>query len=98
MNLDESIQYIKGVGPKLGQLLARKGIETIEDAIYYLPRAYEDRRRITPIRDVQPKQVVTVYGKVVSSRATRMGRKMSFECTISDGTGSLQLYWFHAYP
>ena len=69
--LDQSIQYVKGVGPKFAQLLARKGISTLEDAIYFLPRAYEDRRRLTPLGQLVPKQTATVYGKIVSSRAIR---------------------------
>src|ERR1044072_3697818 len=52
--LSSSIQYIKGVGPQLAKVLTRKGIRTIEDALYFLPRTYEDRSRLTPIRDLVP--------------------------------------------
>ena len=43
--LSTPIQYVKGVGPKLSKILERKGIQTVEDALYFLPRAYEDRRQ-----------------------------------------------------
>ena len=42
--LDQSIQYIKGIGPKRAQILSRLGITTVRDALSYLPREYEDRR------------------------------------------------------
>src|SRR5512139_1180729 len=36
------VQYVKGVGPRLAQLLEKKGIRTVEDGLYVLPRGYED--------------------------------------------------------
>ena len=44
--LSTPIQFMKGVGPKLAGVLKKKGIETVEDALYFLPRKYEDRRSI----------------------------------------------------
>ena len=43
------LRDIKGIGPKLGALFAKKGLATFEDALYNVPRAWEDRRRLTPI-------------------------------------------------
>ena len=39
--LKESVQYIKGIGPKKYAFLNKLGIYTIEDALYYFPRDYE---------------------------------------------------------
>jgi len=44
--LASPIQFVKGVGPKLASLFEKKGIRTIEDALYFLPRCYEDRRKL----------------------------------------------------
>jgi len=97
--LSSSIQYIKGVGPKLAKVLSKKGIETIEDALYFIPRTYEDRSRITKMGDLSPGVSVTVFGKVISARRIKgRGRQMRFEATLSDSTGSVVLTWFHAYP
>ena len=46
------VQYIKGVGPKVSALLGRKGLKTVEDMLYFLPRRYEDRRHIQSISAV----------------------------------------------
>lgn len=96
--LGQSIRVVKGVGPHLAQLLSKKGISTLEDALYFLPRAYEDRRRITPIRDLADGVYATVCAKVVTARAMGHGKRMRFEATVGDETGCLRLNWFHAYP
>lgn len=98
-SLSSSIKYVKGVGPKLGALLSKKGISTIEDALFFAPREYQDRSRITKIKDLQHGQAATVYGQVVSSRPLRLrGFRSGFEATLKDETGLLTLFWFRAYP
>jgi len=97
-SLTTSIRELKGVGPRLAQLLAKKGIENFEDALYFLPREYEDRRKITPIAHIVAGLPVTVFAKVVSARLTRLGRKNRFEAIVEDKTGRMKLMWFHAYP
>jgi ATP-dependent DNA helicase RecG len=96
--LSTDIQFIKGVGPKLAQVLSKKGISTIEDALYFLPRAYEDRRRITKCRELIPNQSATLLIKVTSQREIRQGRKSRLEVVAGDETGQVMLSWFHAYP
>jgi ATP-dependent DNA helicase RecG len=99
--LSASIANITGVGPKLTELFAKKGIGTLEDALYFLPRAYEDRRHLTPMRQLranQASQTSTVMGKVVRTKSVKRGRQSTFEVVLSDGTGDLILFWFHAYP
>ena len=46
------LQYIKGIGPKLGERLAKKGLSTVEDILYYLPMRYEDRRNMKQIAEL----------------------------------------------
>ncbi|MCP4255251.1 MAG: hypothetical protein GY775_17955, partial [Candidatus Scalindua sp.] len=48
-DLDKSIQYIKGVGPKRAQSLGRLEIHTVKDLLYYFPRTYQDRSRVEEI-------------------------------------------------
>ncbi|MGZ3525647.1 MAG: hypothetical protein ACXU9L_12715, partial [Thermodesulfobacteriota bacterium] len=44
--LQTPIQYVKGIGPKLAKVFEKKGILTVEDALYFLPRCYEDRTNL----------------------------------------------------
>ena len=65
--LSTPIQYVKGVGPKLASLFEKKGIRTIEDALYFLPRCYEDRRNLRKISELQPGQRETGFGEILLS-------------------------------
>ena len=53
IDLKQSVQFIKGVGPSRVKLLNILGIYTIEDLISYYPRTYEDRTKITKIAELQ---------------------------------------------
>jgi len=43
--LDTPVMYVRGVGPKVAELLAAKDIRTAEDLLYHLPFRYEDRQK-----------------------------------------------------
>ncbi len=89
-------QYLKGVGPKRSELLARLGIKTAGDILYHFPRRYEDRRRITPIRDVQLGQMQTIMGKVAAKGITKTHRGFTIlRVAIDDGTGVIYAAWFN---
>jgi ATP-dependent DNA helicase RecG len=98
-NLQTGIQYIKGVGPKLVELLARKGIHSVEDALFCLPLRYEDRRELIPIQHLKSGVSQVFQGTVVSAEGstTKGGRKV-FEVVVRDESGSISLKWFHANP
>ena len=65
--LSTPIQYVKGVGPKLSALLERKGIRTVEDALYFLPRAYEDRRHLKKVSELEAGRRETGFAEVLLS-------------------------------
>jgi ATP-dependent DNA helicase RecG len=95
-SLDSEAQYLKGIGPKLALILEKAGIKTVRDALFYLPRRYEDRSHLPPISDVRPGQWLTVRGRIIDldSRSTR-GGMVVLKATISDRTGDLKLVWFN---
>jgi ATP-dependent DNA helicase RecG len=88
------IQYVKGVGPKIAEILAKKGIKSVEEALYYFPRRYEDRRRMKKISELKPFKRETVMGKVIVAGKLRTKRRELFQVVLSDGTGRLNLVWF----
>lgn len=97
--LSSSVQYIKGIGPNTARLLSKKGIETLEDALYFVPRAYEDRRRITPIRAAQVGIWTTLFGIVENFKTTGKFRSARSEAWLRDESGGrLKLMWFHSFP
>jgi len=92
-----SVQYAKGVGPKRAALLARLGVSTVEDALWYVPRRYEDRSSLLPIAQLVPGAGATVSGTVGRVRVNRIPRRRMtvLNVTIEDGTGALQCVYFN---
>ncbi|MBI3017012.1 MAG: ATP-dependent DNA helicase RecG [Deltaproteobacteria bacterium] len=97
LSLDTSIQYIKGVGPNLASLFRKKDIYSLEDALYFLPRTYEDRQNFKPIKDLTPGQRETSFGviKRLAFVPLRSGRSKIFELVIADKSGWIVAKWFH---
>jgi ATP-dependent DNA helicase RecG len=94
-----SIQYVKGVGPKLAKLFEKKEIRTVEDALYFLPRCYEDRRNLKKISELKIGQKETGFGKILLSGVAfyQNKRKRVFEAVVGDGSGVITLKWFHGH-
>ena len=90
------IQYVKGVGPKLAKLFERKGILTVEDALYFLPRCYEDRRSLEKISELKAGRKETGFGEILLSGVAlyQNKRKRVFEVVVGDGSGTITLKWF----
>ena len=67
--LDTSIQYLSGVGPKRAALLQRElGIETLSDLIHLYPFRYIDRSGVVPIARVAPDLAYVQLQATVVSR------------------------------
>jgi ATP-dependent DNA helicase RecG len=98
--LARDVRFLKGVGPRRAELLAKLGIRTLGDAIWHLPRDYEDRRHARPIRSLRPDQSAVVSGTIRSARWRPMRSRFRgiLEVTLDDGTGSITLTWFNAQP
>ncbi|MFA5147070.1 MAG: ATP-dependent DNA helicase RecG [Candidatus Omnitrophota bacterium] len=96
INLKTPVRYFKGVGPKKSAYLAKLGIETALDLLYYLPAKYEDRSSIAAIRDLKEGAPATVQGEVItlSSRTTKSGMPF-FQIAVTDGTGFIHAIWFN---
>src|SRR5215469_11862379 len=93
-----SVQMIKGVGPQRAELLAKRGIHTVEDLLAYLPFRYEDRIRFSQIKDVRPNGIYTLRVRVASGSAVRSmrGRDAIYHLLVKDETGfSLPCKFFH---
>jgi ATP-dependent DNA helicase RecG len=83
-----------GVGPATESRLARIGLRTLQDLLFHLPLRYIDRTRIIAIGSLQPDTEALVQGEVELAQV-RFGGRRSLVCRISDGTGSIDLRFFH---
>src|SRR5260370_5797916 len=97
LSLATEVRMIKGVGPQRAELLAQRGIYTLEDLLTYLPFRYEDRTHFSNIRDIQPNGTYTIRARVMSGQAARRmrGRDAIYHLLVQDDSGSLACKFFH---
>lgn len=95
--LDDSIQFVKGIGPKKAALFQKLQIHTLRDALETYPRDYEDRTRITRIADIQTEDKYAIRAVVgTEPRVNRIRKGMTLvKCTIFDDSGSLAVTFFN---
>ncbi|MNJ94743.1 ATP-dependent DNA helicase RecG [compost metagenome] len=93
---DTSIQYLKGVGPKLGDLFVRKGMRTIGDLLEFYPRAYEDQRAARNIASLRGEDIVSIKAHVVSTHGINMGRstRKMYDVLVRDASGQIHCKFF----
>src|SRR6266851_1141972 len=99
MNLSTEVRMIKGVGPQRAELLAQRGILTLEDLLGYLPFRYEDRIHFSKVKDIQPNGIYTIRARVMSGQAIRGmrgGRDAIYHLLVQDDAGGfLPVKFFH---
>jgi len=99
--LNDDVKFLKGVGPQRAAMLAQRGIQVVEDLLYYLPFRYEDRTRFSKIREIQPGGTHTVLAEVVSGGLVRFarGRDAIYHLAVRDAgpiqPGLLHCRFFH---
>jgi ATP-dependent DNA helicase RecG len=92
--LHTEVQFLKGVGPRVAETLATKGIRTLEDLLYYLPFRYEDRINPRTIEQLQPGEMASVIAEVRTSGLFRTRHMPIFEMTAGQGRSKLKCLWF----
>jgi len=92
--LEQPAQFLKGVGPKRAEALARLGIRTARDLLYHIPHRYEDASTVTRIINAEVGHDVTVIGEVVSKGVlpTRSGLRI-FQAVLRDVSGMIECSW-----
>ena len=87
--------YVRGVGPRVSEMLAFKGIETAEDLLYHLPFRYEDRQNPRSLDELMPGETASVIAEVRGSALLRTRRMPIFELTVGQGQRALKCIWFN---
>src|SRR5450631_4523788 len=96
LELSTPVQYVKGVGPRIGEVLAAKGIHTVGDLLHYLPFRYEDRLNPRGISELRPGEMATVVGEVRNSGLFRTRKMPIFQLTVGQGRARLRCLFFNA--
>jgi ATP-dependent DNA helicase RecG len=93
--LETEVQYVKGVGSKLAQVLSKLNIYTLGDLLFHLPRRYEDRRHFRKIAHARIGDAVTVLGKLVTVDNVKVRNLTLTKAYLDDGSGMLELVWYN---
>ena len=93
--LNTPVMYVRGVGPKVAEMLAAKGIQTAEDLLYHLPFRYEDRQNPRSLDELVPGEMASVIAEVRGAMLLRTRKMPIFELTVGQGRRALKCIWFH---
>ena len=67
LSLDDSLQFMKGIGPQAAAALERLNLRTVGDLLRHIPRRWEDRTRFLRVAEVRGGEWVTVCGLVIAA-------------------------------
>jgi ATP-dependent DNA helicase RecG len=96
--LEQSAQFLKGVGPSRAELLAKLNVHTVGDLIFHFPRSYDDLTDVRPIDNIEAGVLQTVQGEVVEIEGKELadGRRVT-QVVISDPQGKCVAgVWFNS--
>jgi ATP-dependent DNA helicase RecG len=83
LQLSTPVQYVKRVGDRVAEALAKRGVETVEDLLYHLPFRYEDRLNPRPIAEMNVGEMATLMGDVRGSALLKTrGGAAIFDLTL----------------
>ena len=96
--LKTPIEYVKGVGPRRGELLRKRDITTVEDLLFLFPRYYIDVRKLKKIRELVHKEQAALVVEVMAAgeKFSRRTHKRIYELIVTDGRDVMSLVWFNA--
>jgi ATP-dependent DNA helicase RecG len=95
LELSTPIKFVKRVGERVADALAKRGVETIEDLLYHLPFRYEDRLNPLPISELKAGAMASVIGEVRGTVLLRTRSMPLFEMTVGQGLSTVKCMWFH---
>jgi ATP-dependent DNA helicase RecG len=92
--LEKSVQYLKGVGPRRAERFAKLGVHTARDLLYHVPHRYEDATTVRSAASLRAGDDATVIGRVVARGVipTR-GKLRIFRAVLRDRSGVIECAW-----
>jgi ATP-dependent DNA helicase RecG len=93
--LNAPLRFLKGVGRKRAEDLARVGLNQVEDLLCRLPFRYEDRSNFQPIASAAPGETISIAGELINCgvRLTKRQSFKLFQAVVRDDSGLLTVVW-----
>jgi len=95
LNLQDEVQYLKGVGPGVSKKLNKLGIYKVKDLLYYFPRSYDDRRNLRVLKDAKENERATFKFKVLNHSTFFYQNRKHPKIEVADKSGIAWLYCFN---
>ncbi|MEM6485262.1 MAG: ATP-dependent DNA helicase RecG [Pseudomonadota bacterium] len=93
--LTQSLESLRGVGPKMAEKLSNFGMTRVEDLLFHLPLRYQDRTKVVPIGGLQDGSEVVICGRIAMANVVGGGRRRSLVVKLEDHSGVATLRFFH---
>lgn len=94
-NLNDSVQYLKGVGPKMSSVLQKLDIITTGDLLYYAPRRYINRK-LSRKEIINDGDYVTLFGEIMDTGEVRTRKGWTiFNALFKSGDDYYYAKWFN---
>jgi ATP-dependent DNA helicase RecG len=96
--LDNSVQFLPGVGPARAADFARLNVHTIRDLLFTFPRDVSDRSNFSTIADAKIGEDIALIVRPVDAREkkARGGRLTLTVVRFADDTGEMEAIWFNS--
>ncbi len=93
--LTQRTQSIKGIGPARAELLAKLGLHTAADILFFFPRSYEDFTQLNHIRDLEKEQLATVVAEVSDKDESKSPDRHVTYILFRQDNSFLRAMWFN---
>jgi ATP-dependent DNA helicase RecG len=100
--IEQSVQYVKSVGPKRAESFNKIGIYTIRDLLFYFPSRHLDRTTVLTAAKAYGYVMngydgeITIIAKVIDKEKRRFGKKELLKVQFQDSTGYFACVWFQS--
>ena len=92
------ISSLKGVGKVITRKFWKRGVYTVYDLLFVLPRSYQDRREFIPIHEIKSGDTALIKGKIMEIRRVRLRYRTVLEMLISNEHEIISARWIGASP
>ncbi len=99
IDLEIPLTQLNGIGPKNGEKLARLGLWTVRDLLFYYPRDHLDYAKQVNIRELEPGEMATLIATVKRCNcftSPRNHKLTIFDLVVRDHSGQIKLSRFYA--
>jgi ATP-dependent DNA helicase RecG len=93
--LDSPVTSVKGIAASSASKLAKLGVQTIRDLLYFFPRRHLDYSQRKTIAELVVGEEQTVLATVWEARMARLGPQQGTEVIVGDETGNMRAVWFN---